>query len=267
MNMFKMPHVILDDVRLSKSARLIAAVLCACHGPSGRCCRSYAQLAAAAGLRSEKTARRAVAQLLECGYVSVRASRFRSAGTGRVLRGANVYRIDRAALLKRGYTFLPRRLLRERLSASEKLLCIAVYRAAGNERRAFPSISRLCRAVSCARSTVCAALRVLRSLPFLLVRLCRKKSGAFAASSYHLVHAYLWERDSETIRPTANAATKPNLTLHCRARKVKSFFHLVRVRSAISAAPWADASASSDGSKAAGCPALFLPPARPPPRF
>ena len=57
--------------------------------------------------------------------------------------------------------------------------------AAGNQRRAFPSISRLQEMTGCARSTVCKALQALRQLPELLIRHCQKRNRAFSSNSYY----------------------------------------------------------------------------------
>lgn len=183
---FKLPNALICDDRLTLSARVLAAALYGHRNALGFCKKSLVELSAMTGL-SSATVRRAAEELHSAGYVfSARTYRW-SKKKQRMVYGKKCYSC--ALKFAEGYTLVPRTILSQMTVLAPSSFCILLYlcQAAGNTRRAYPSISRISAAVGVARSTVCRALHQLRESPALLVQLCRKVNGAFAASSYHLV--------------------------------------------------------------------------------
>lgn len=182
---FKVPNALICDAALSLSARKVGAVLYGHRNALGFCKKSIRDIAAIAGL-SPATVGKAVDELQRAGYVmSARTYRW-SRKRQRMVYGKKVYRCD--LHFAGGYTHIPRTLLQEHgLTSAAFCVMLYIYQAAGNRRRAWPSITKISRAVCVSRSTVCRALLQIRKLPSLQVQLCRKTNGAFSASSYHLV--------------------------------------------------------------------------------
>lgn len=183
---FKLPNALICDDRLTLSARVLATALYGHRSALGFCKKSLAELSALTGL-SSATVRRAAEELHSAGYVfSARTYRW-SKRKQRMIYGKKCYCCT--LQFAGGYTLVPRTILSQMPVLAPSSFCILLYlcQAAGNTRRAYPSISRVSAAVGVARSTVCRALHQLRESSVLLIQLCRKVNGAFAASSYYLV--------------------------------------------------------------------------------
>lgn len=153
----------------------------------GGCRKSYEAIAALAGC-SVATAVKAVRELSEAGYLTVKHTKYHSGKLGRTVYGKNTYTVD-LALLKKGYTILDRAVLEQELTDSALIVLCAIIVCAGNSSRAFPSISALQKKTGAARSTVCAGLRLLKALKTLLVQLCIKKNQEHSRNSYHICKA------------------------------------------------------------------------------
>ena len=181
---FKLPNRLICDGSLSPSARKVGCVLYAHRTALGFCRKSFDALAALSGL-CPATARKAVEELSQAGYLSFGRTWRYLQRKRRVVYGPTAYQLSLD--FEGGYTLIPRDLLEQSagLTHAAFLVCLCLLRCAGSSRRAFPSISALQRAAGLARSTVCRALQQLKSQAWLLVLLCRKRSGAFAANSYH----------------------------------------------------------------------------------
>lgn len=150
----------------------------------GGCRKSYEAIAALAGC-SVATAVKAVWELSEAGYLTVKHTKYHSGKLGRTVYGKNTYTVD-LSLLKKGYTILDRAVLEQELTDSALIVLCAIIVCAGNSSRAFPSISALQKKTGAARSTVCAGLRLLKALKTLLVQLCIKKNQEHSRNSYHI---------------------------------------------------------------------------------
>ena len=183
MDKFKLPNKLFRDLNLSRAARLVGSVLYAYRNAFGVCRKSGSELAELARI-SPDVISSAVQELQRAGYITVSGSSYYSESKQHVVQGKNVYTCN-LNVLQEGYTFLPREVFRPRLTISQRLVYISLYVAAGNQRRAFPSISRLREMTGCARSTICKALQALRQLPELLIRRCQKRNRAFSSNSYH----------------------------------------------------------------------------------
>lgn len=194
--------MLVKDDRLSFAFRKVGLVLFSFSSALGVCCKSYEEIARLAHC-STRTAQEAVLRLAELGYISYTTQKRFCNAIHAVAYGKNVYSVN-LNVLKGGYTLVSREVFKYDLTASAFILYIAVLTAAGNRKRAFPSITKLQKMTGAARSTVCAGLRLLKRLPLLFVQLCVKKNGAYAANSYHLVN-----ESSRVIVPrqAANEAT------------------------------------------------------------
>ena len=215
--------MLVKDDRLSFAFRKVGLVLFSFSNALGICCKSYEEIARLAHC-STRTAQEAVLRLVELGYISYTTQKPIHA----VAYGKNVYSVN-LNVLKGGYTLVSREVFKYDLTASAFILYIAVLTAAGNRKRAFPSITKLQKMTGAARSTVCAGLRLLKRLPLLFVQLCVKKNGAYAANSYHLVN-----ESSRVIVPrqAANEATsagvRPSLRFYSSIKRAvcKAVEHL-----------------------------------------
>lgn len=181
---FKTPNALIGDNTLSYTTRKVGMVFYAFSNALGGCRKSYEAIAALAGC-SVATAVKAVRELAEAGYLTVKHTKYHSGKLGRTVYGKNTYTVD-LALLKKGYTILDRAVLEQELPDSAFIVLSAIIACAGNSSRAFPSISALQKKTGAARSTVCAGLRLLKALKSLLVQLCMKKNRAHSKNSYHL---------------------------------------------------------------------------------
>lgn len=180
---FKLPNKLFWDRNLSRAAKLVGSALYAYRNAFGICRKSGSELAELARI-SPDVISSAAQELQRAGYITISNSSYYSASKQHVVHGKHVYTCD-LSVLQEGYTFLPRKVFRPRLTISQRLVYISLYVAAGNQHRAFPSINRLREMTGCARSTICKALQALRQLPELLIRRCQKRNRAFSSNSYH----------------------------------------------------------------------------------
>lgn len=181
---FKVPNALIFDTTLSFATRRVGMIFFAYCNALGGCRKSYEAIAALAGC-NVATAVKAVRELSEAGYLTVKHTKYHSGKLGRTVYGKNTYTVD-LALLKKGYTILDRAVLEQELTDSALIVLCAIIVCAGNSSRAFPSISALQKKTGAARSTVCAGLRLLKALKTLLVQLCIKKNQEHSRNSYHI---------------------------------------------------------------------------------
>lgn len=201
-NTFKLPNRLIRDGRLSPSARKVGAALYAHRNALGFCRRSLDSLAGSSGL-CPATVRKAVDELAQAGYLSTQRTWRYLRRKRRVVYGPTAYQLS--LRFHGGYTLVPRELLGQcgGLTPAAFLTALCLLQFAGNRRRAFPSIAQLHRAAGLARSTVCRALRQLKATAWLLVLLCRKRTGAFAANSYHFAAVVRTDRAANATVPAA----------------------------------------------------------------
>ena len=183
---FKLPNTLIHDTALPYSTRRVGAALYAYSNALGTCRKSYAQIARLAGC-SESTAVAAVRQLAAAGYISFcRTSRYCHAIRG-VGKGKNLYSVS-LNVLEDGYTFVSRDVFYHAMTDAAFVVYMEMLLEIGNRDHGWPSISRMQEKTGAARSTVLAGLKLLKTLPTLLVRLCVRRNGAFAANSYISCH-------------------------------------------------------------------------------
>ena len=155
---FKVPNALIFDTTLSFATRRVGMIFFAYCNALGGCRKSYEAIAALAGC-SVATAVKAVRELSEAGYLTVKHTKYHSGKLGRTVYGKNTYTVD-LALLKKGYTILDRAVLEQELTDSALIVLCAII--------------------------VCAGLRLLKALKTLLVQLCIKKNQEHSRNSYHI---------------------------------------------------------------------------------
>ncbi|MFR1595507.1 MAG: hypothetical protein ACLSU2_07795 [Oscillospiraceae bacterium] len=184
---FKAPNSLICNDALSFTARRVGMLFFAYCNALGGCRKSYEAIAALARC-SVATAVKAVRELQEAGYIAVKNTKYYSGKLERTVYGKNTYTVN-LALLQQGYTIFNRAIFSQELTDSAFIVFCAVVICAGNEHRAFPSISALQKKTGAVRSTVCAGLRLLKAIKTLLVQLCIKKNREHSRNSYHICKA------------------------------------------------------------------------------
>ena len=181
---FKVPNRLICDDRLSPSARKVGVVLYAHRNHLGVVYKSQEMLGELSGL-CPATVRKATEELSAAGYVTAAPTRRYLEQKHRVVYGRKVYQLSLG--FQGGYTLVPRAVVarRDDLTPAAFLVCMGLFVAAGNRRRAFPSLTKLSALVGVTVRTVCRALEQIKRLPWIVAQLCKKRSGAYAASSYH----------------------------------------------------------------------------------
>lgn len=174
--------IILSQTLYATDKRLLFAMLCACGG--GRCRKTYDELAALSGL-SRRTVAASLVRLEEAGLLRREHTYHWSARLGRLVRGANIYRLAEQDM-RSGYTLLPRSLAGSALTPAAFVAALEVYREAGRKGRSYSSVRRMAKLLDMAKATICRALHQFRSsqiISFLRCRFRGKKSHA--CNSYY----------------------------------------------------------------------------------
>ncbi len=219
---FKVPNALICDSTLSFTARKVGAVIYAHRNALGCCHKSFEELAHLAGC-SPLTARKAVQALQEAGYLSSSRTYRYHKHLKRMVYGKRAYSC--ALQYDGGYTLIPRSMIRETAAVTPAAFCVLLYvcLCAGNKRRAYPSITKICDALDMARSTVCRALQQIKQLACVVVQLCRKVNGCMAASSYHLVQMLAANMfAAKSLKDTESPCIDPWVRLRTYILKVKN---------------------------------------------
>lgn len=183
-NTFKVPNQLISDGNLSFTARRMGVVLYSRINRFGTCRKSLHTLAELACC-AVATAHKAISELEGAGYIT-RSRHYRfDPDLQRPVYDCNTYHCP---LVTKSFTLVPRRVFQHDLSASSFILCMYLFQQAGNNRRAFPSISLMGDALAMGRSTVCRCLRLLRAGALWLVQTCRKLSRDLSCNSYYVLH-------------------------------------------------------------------------------
>lgn len=181
MTTFKLPNSLITDADISYTTRKMGAVLYAHRNRLGACRKSLAQLASLAHC-SVSTAREALKELKEKGYVQIER-RYRYDQTlGRKVYDRYIYHCDLSRLDR--FTRIPRVIFQHELNSSCFSVALYLFYRAGNRRRAFPSLRRIASDLWMGIATVCRAVRVLADSGLFYTERCRKVNCAFSCNSY-----------------------------------------------------------------------------------
>jgi|GEM_PF-5525840 len=181
---FKLPNSFILDTGLTYSAKRVGAALYLHRNSLGACRVSIARLAGLAQC-SPSTALHAVRELERKGCVA-RQLRFGYCDAKqRVIYQKSSYYF--AEIRRNGFTFVPRNIFRYRLRNSSFAVFIYLSCMAGNRKRAFPSLNRICGDLFMSKSAVCRALSETIVQGLVHSEKCIMRNGAYSSNSYFLI--------------------------------------------------------------------------------
>ena len=190
---FKVPNRLITDDRLSYSARKLGAVLYSRRNAFGNCSKTLATLSRLSGL-SVSTVSKALVELQDTKYITVQRNYRYHTTMEKLLFDKSTYSCTLS--FDGGYTLMPRDIFKHTgISNSSFTILMYLYQQTGNKNRAYPSISRMVKALGMAHSTVCCGLQMIRELACILVHRCVKRNHAYASNTYYIV----LECDRDTI--------------------------------------------------------------------
>lgn len=116
----KIPYQINRDPGLSYTARKVYCALRYFHmltsRRGGRLLKTYSEIAAAAGIKNEKTVAKAIQELSAAGYIEIKEHGYWEADRQLVRRGTNEYFILPVAGSEKNYVWVPVKLLAAHIS-------------------------------------------------------------------------------------------------------------------------------------------------------
>lgn len=186
----KVPNQLIDDGDLDHNAKLIAtALIFAAKGNvvHGMTIRRLAKLCHC----TTGTAQKHLTVLEQKGYITKHRAYRYSLSLGRCVYAANEYELTLPA--EGGYTLIPRSILRRKVTGSCFTVMLCLYRCAGRDGRAYPSIRYIAGArkdklggCGVSKASVCRALLLLKKLRFLICLPCYCRHGGLSCNSYLL---------------------------------------------------------------------------------
>lgn len=225
MRRIRVPNQIVNDEKLSLSARKLAAYFCAVSDPGGHTRKSIAMLSGLSGL-SQTTVKAAVEELTRA-HILTHTRKYRyDQKRGRLIFDRTEYVIDKR--LPGGYALIPSDFFRDGKNITSAAFCVGLYlcQQASGRGRAFPSINRIASAVGVARATVCRALRQIRYSALFIVRRCLCRTGAYAANSYSFLHRAVENLEAGAQRPDPKPGLLSRL-YHWLAGKINQWGSLI----------------------------------------
>jgi len=214
---FKVPNNLILDSNLTYSAKRVGCVLYSRCDCSGNCTMSINQIALLA-MCSSTTALKAVQELERFGYVARYKNRRYSAEKGRVVYQKSNYTVT----LNNRFTFIPRNVFSFQIKNSSFAVYLFLRMCAGNNTRAFPSLSRICNDLYISKSAVCSSLSELSDAGLVLRLPCKRKGKQeFCNNSYFFI------RNAE---PKVKKKTLPVIFPYRRARHTQNVQRRTTVR-------------------------------------
>lgn len=184
------PNLLIDDGELPHVAKQIAtALIFAAKGNvvKGMTIRRLAKLCHC----TTGTAQKHLTALEQKGYIAKRRVYRYSLSLGRCIYAANEYELTLPTA--GGYTLIPRSILRRKVTGSCFTVMLCLYRCAGRDGRAYPSIRYIAGArkdklggCGVSKASVCRALQLLKKLRFLICLPCLRRHGGLSCNSYLL---------------------------------------------------------------------------------
>jgi len=179
---FKIPNQFILDVALSYSEKRVGCVIYSRCNCLGACQLSMKQIAGLACCTTT-TALRAVHELEHSGYVTRKKKLSYSQEHGRAVYQKSKYSVSSF----NRFTFVPHNVFRFAIRNSSLTVYLSLRMCAGNAKRAFPSLNRICDALEASKSTVCMALDELSNVGLVRSENCIKKNGAYSKNSYFFI--------------------------------------------------------------------------------
>lgn len=186
----KIPNLLIDDSELDHNAKLIATALIFAAKSNivrGVTVRKLAKLCHC----TTGTVQKHLGTLEQKGYIAKHRSYRYSLSLGRCVYAANEYELTLPT--EGGYTLVPRSILRRKVTGSCFTVMLCLYRRAGRDGRAYPSIRYIAGArkdklggCGVSKASVCRALQLLKKLRFFIGLPCERRRGDLSCNSYLL---------------------------------------------------------------------------------
>ena len=184
------PNRLIDDTDLPHVAKQIATALifaAKVNFVRGLTIRKLSKLCHC----TTSTAQKHLTALEQKGYIVKRRAYRYSLSLGRCVYAANEYELTLPT--EGGYTLIPRSILRKKVTGSCFAVMLCLYRRAGRDGRAYPSIRYIAGArkdklggCGVSKASVCRALQFLKKLRFLICLPCQRRHGGLSCNSYLL---------------------------------------------------------------------------------
>lgn len=206
------PNRLIDDVELPHIAKQLAtALIFAAKGNivRGVTVRRLAKLCHC----TTGTVQKHLGTLEQKGYIAKHRSYRYSLSLGRCVYATNEYELTMPT--EGGYTLIPRSILRRKVTGSCFTVMLCLYRRAGRDGRAYPSIRYIAGArkdklggCGVSKASVCRALQFLKKLRFFISLPCERRRGGLSCNSYLLT-----EMVGAKARTTRAASVSPEQPL------------------------------------------------------
>lgn len=187
------PNRLITDTDVHYTTKRLAATLLFLRGRNQTYVRvTMSDLARLSGL-SKATVQQGIRELVAQKYI-IKNRRYRYSDTAHSL----IYDTNDYSFLpvEGGYTIVRREIMECRVTAAAFTVLLFLYYKARQSGRAFPSLRHIAgllretakAGLAMAKSTVCVAVRALRSVCLVIRLCCKTKQGCYAASSYLLTY-------------------------------------------------------------------------------
>ena len=176
------PNSLILDPALRPSAKRVAFALYAYRNREHTICRSIRTLARVCHM-CRNTVIHALKELEDRGYLK-RQHRYRYDGR-RFVYKANRYMLQ--VDMSRGYTLIPRGVLRAELTHTQFAVYLYLFAKQGRSSHSYPSLRRVAASLWIAKSTVCLAVLVLVSGQYLAKNHCRNRRGCYSCNCYYVI--------------------------------------------------------------------------------
>lgn len=193
-----LPNRLIEDVNLHYTSKRVALALFAHAGRKSKIRKTVSALAAQSGCCTA-TVQQAIRELGDAGYITKETNYRYSQGLAMPVYAACEYTLNRS--LSGGYTLIPRALLKVAVTPAAFCCLLYLYRKAGREGRAFPSLRTLARQLMIGKATVARALAVLVRLQEIVKRFCKTRNGDFSCNSYYPTRLVTKDRQPSNSRP------------------------------------------------------------------
>lgn len=190
------PNILIDDTIMHYTSKVVYVAMALCQRKSGLVKLTIAELVEKSGL-CEATVMQALEEL-EAGHYIKRKRNWRfSKGLNRAVIASNTYKLCRNR--SSGYTLIRASIFSQKITPATFCVLLFLYRCAGRNQRAFPSIRYIAgawkektgRGLDMAKSTVQLALKLLKELQAFDLRHCDTKRGCKSNNSYYMTDMVL----------------------------------------------------------------------------
>lgn len=195
-NVAAVPNELINDKTMQYTTKKVATVLLMLAGRKNKSITVKFEQLAQLTHYSSTTVQQAIRELINAGYIT-KSRNYRYSDTmHRLVFTANTYTWHRRI---GGYTLVRKEILDYDLTPSAFANLLFLYRCAGREGRAFPSIRRIAgclkmtqaACLDMAKSTVCIALKALRLMQAVVRRHCKTKKECYSSNSYYLTNVVM----------------------------------------------------------------------------